>query len=161
MIPDENPRDPSGSQREDGPQKHEPTHQQKTEISHAQDLEHKSDPFLRDASTADDVTKEPETCLPGAGQGVTRSDANGSTSPDPAEALPSASRPMRAKILHKKERIAEAPTNHRSKEQRNLSKSRRDPRDTIENTLAAIRAVKADEEELPTPPVPKWMFWKR
>jgi len=84
----------------------------------------------------------------------------GEIDPDDAQIEQKPERKIRARILHKKEQPKVVAAEHRSADKRTISKSKADPRETIESTLAAIRAASANEEPKEKPK-PKWMFWKR
>jgi hypothetical protein len=68
---------------------------------------------------------------------------------------------IRAHILHKADQAPENLTEHRRMEQRSAARSRQDPRDTIDHTLAAIRAAAAEADLSEDQKYPKWMFWKK
>lgn len=68
---------------------------------------------------------------------------------------------IRARILHKEEKPQEYLTGHRRPGQRSAARSRQDPRDTIDNTLAAIRKAAAEASPAKEETHPRWMFWKK
>jgi hypothetical protein len=119
-----------------------------------------SEPSLQDTPVEEDLDHPDGIEMEEATAGEDTSTESKRDTPQDTPDTPKAQRKIRARILHKKEKPVVTASEHRSSAQRKTTKSKADPRETIESTLAAIRAASANAEP-EVKPTPKWMFWKR